>query len=70
MSTPRQSITVSRNYNPAPDACAHALELLLKPYFNSQASKGGPHDLTGNSIKECMTRQDQKGMQNADLHGN
>ncbi len=36
--------------------------------FDSQASKGGPHDLTGTSTKEC-TRPDQKGKENADLHG-
>ena len=60
---------VSREYRVAPDDCARALELLLEASFSSQASKGGPHDLTSHSTRECMTSQDQKGMQNADLHG-
>jgi hypothetical protein len=37
--------------------------------FDSQANKGGPRDLTDNTRKEC-TRPDQKGKENADLHGN
>ena len=68
MSAPRQSITVTRDYKPAPHECARALGLLLQASFNSQASKGGPHDLTGDSIKEC-TRPDKKGKESADLHG-
>ena len=35
MSSPRQNITVSREYEPMPDACVQALELLL----NKSASK-------------------------------
>jgi hypothetical protein len=31
--------------------------------------KGEEYDLTKDSTKECTTRQDKKGMQNADLHG-
>jgi hypothetical protein len=65
----RKSIAVIRTYRPELNDCTRALKMLLKPSFNSQTSKGGPHALTSNSIKECTTRQDQKGMQDADLHG-
>ena len=37
--------------------------------FDSQSSKGGSHDLTGQFTKECTTRPDKKGKENADLHG-
>jgi len=60
---------VSREYRVAPDDCARALELLLEASFSSQASKGGPHKLTSRSKKECTTSPDQKGKENADLHG-
>ncbi len=33
------------------------------------AKKGEQHDLTGSSTKECTTRPDKKGKDNADLHG-
>ena len=33
------------------------------------AKKGGQHGLTKDSTKECTTRPDKKGTQNADLHG-
>jgi hypothetical protein len=49
------------------DALAAVYKFVL---FDSQASKGGAHDLTGNSTKGCTTRSDQKGKRNADLHGN
>jgi hypothetical protein len=65
----RNAIIVSRNYRPEPDCCTHALELLLKASPNSQATKGGPHELTNHPTKECMTRQDMKGKGNADIHG-
>jgi hypothetical protein len=67
MST-HKSISIVRNYQAAPDECVRALSLLLQASLNSQVSKGGPHDLTGGSTKEC-TRPDQKGKENADLHG-
>ena len=62
-------------YRSRPDATPEAeLGALTAIYkfvlFGSQASKGGPHDLTNDSTEECTTRQDKKGMQNADLHGN
>jgi hypothetical protein len=60
---------VSREYRVAPDYCARALELLLEASFSSQASKGGPYELTSRSMKECTTSQDKKGKENADLHG-
>jgi hypothetical protein len=61
-------------YTPRADATPEAaLDVLTAVYefvlFDSQTKKGGPHDLTDNSAKECTTRQDQKGMQDADLHG-
>ena len=37
--------------------------------FESQANKGGPYGLTGHPTKECTTRPDKKGKENADLHG-
>ena len=42
---------ILREYNPEPDACARALEFLLK---NSQVIKGGPYDLRNNSTLETM----------------
>ena len=38
--------------------------------LNSQASKGGPDDLTQNVTKECTTRPEKKGTDNADVHRN
>jgi hypothetical protein len=61
-------------YAPRPDATPEGeLDALAAVYkfclFDSQVSKGGLHDLTGNSTVEYTTRPDKKGMQNADLHG-
>jgi hypothetical protein len=61
-------------YAPRPDATPEPeLSVLAAVYkfvlFDSQANEGGPHDLTSDPTKECATRQDKKGMQNADLHG-
>jgi hypothetical protein len=69
VSTTKRNISIVRDYRSAPDECIRALGLLLKASFNSQASKGGPHDLTGDSTKECTTSQDKKGQDNANLHG-
>jgi hypothetical protein len=69
MSASKRSIVVSRDYRPEPDCCTHALELLLKASPNSQATKGGSNDLTNHPTKECMTRPDKKGNENADVHG-
>jgi hypothetical protein len=38
--------------------------------FDSQASKGGPDDLTKNVTKECTTSPEKKGTDNADVHRN
>jgi hypothetical protein len=62
------------SYAPRPDATPEGeLDALAAIYkfvlFDSQASKGGLHDLTGNLTVEYTTRPDKKGMQNADLHG-
>jgi hypothetical protein len=67
MSSPRVT------YTPRPDVTPEAeLSALAAVYkfvlFDSQASKGGLHDLTGDSIKECATRQDKKGRDSAHLH--
>jgi hypothetical protein len=53
MSTPKRSVIVTRDYRPAPDNCAHALELLLKKSVRKNPAAGpserGKHDGT---IKE------------------
>jgi len=41
MSAPK-NITVSRDYNPAPDACARALATLLKSSVNTKAAEPIP----------------------------
>ncbi len=61
-------------YTPRPDATPEAeLDALAAVYkfvlFDSQANRGGPHDLTSDSMKECRTRPDKKGRDSADLHG-
>jgi hypothetical protein len=61
-------------YAPRPDATPEVeLSVLAAVYkfvlFDSQANEGGPHDLTSDPTKGCATRQDKKGMQNADLYG-
>jgi hypothetical protein len=38
--------------------------------FDSQASKGGPDDLTKNVTKECTTSPEKKGTDNTDIHRN
>jgi len=55
-------------YTPHPDATPEAqLKVLANVYryvlFDSQASKGGPHDLTSGSTKEWTTksRNERKG---------
>jgi hypothetical protein len=55
-------------YTPRPDATPEAeLNVLAEIYrfvlFDSQAKKGGPHDLTGGSTKKWTTkpRNEQKG---------
>ena len=49
MSVPRQSITVSRFYNPASDQCVRALELLLT---KSVSKEGGPATAPNDGKKE------------------
>jgi len=61
-------------YRTRNDATAEAeLSILATVYkfvlFDSQASKGGLHDLTKHSTQECKTSQDKKGRDDADLHG-
>ena len=61
-------------YSQHPDVTIEAeLSTIANVYkfvlFDSQASKGGLHDLTKNSTQECKTSQDKKGKDNADLRG-
>jgi hypothetical protein len=62
-------------YTPSHEVTAEAeLAALVATYkfvlFGSQASKGGPHDLTKNVTKECTTSPEKKGTDNADVHRN
>jgi hypothetical protein len=41
MSAPK-NITVSRDYNPAPDACVRTLDTLLKSSVNKKAAEPAP----------------------------
>ena len=64
--------SVRVTYAPRPDVTPEAELSALAAVYKfvlSQTSKGGPHDLTDDMTKECTTRPDKKGMQNADLHG-
>jgi hypothetical protein len=64
-------ITYTPHPGITPEGEVSALAAIYKfVLFGSQTSKGGPDDLTKDSIKECTTSQDKKGTQNADLHGN
>jgi hypothetical protein len=57
-------------YTPRPDATPEAeLDVLAAVYRYLLLEKGGPHDLTSDSTKDCTTRPEQKGKDNADLHG-
>ena len=68
MNNPRIVYTQCRGTSPQDerDALCAVLKFVL---FDSQANKGGSHDLTGDTTKECTARPDKKGTQNADLHG-
>jgi hypothetical protein len=48
MSAPK-NITVSRDYNPAPDDCVRALATLLKSSVNTKAPE--PNDRDGTKVK-------------------
>jgi hypothetical protein len=63
------------SYTPSHEVTAQAeLAALVAIYkfvlFDSQASKGGPDDLTKNAIQEDTASQDMKGKGNANLYGN
>jgi hypothetical protein len=47
VSAPKQAATVLRDYQPQPGAMAQAVALLVSKsvLFDSQASRGGSHDL-------------------------
>ena len=54
-----------------PEAELSALGVVYKfVLFDSQASKGGPDDLTKNVTKECTTSPEKKGTDNTDIHRN
>jgi hypothetical protein len=60
-------------YTPSDEVTAEAeLAALVATYkfvlFGSQASKGGPHDLTTDPTKKQTTGPEKKGTDNADLH--
>ena len=62
-------------YTPSHEVTAEAeLAALVATYkfilFNSQTTKGGPDDLTQNVTRECTTRPEKKGTDNADVHRN
>ena len=58
-------------YAPRPGATQEAeLSALAAVYRFLILEKGGRNDLTGTSTKECVTSQDKKGKDNADIHGN
>ena len=61
-------------YTSRPDATPEAeLDALVAVYkfvlFDSQARSGGHHDLTDDLTKKWTTRQEKKGNENADIHG-
>jgi hypothetical protein len=63
------------SYASRPDSTPEAeLSALAAIYefalLNSQAKRGGPHDLTSDSTKQRTTSPDKRGKENADLHGN
>jgi hypothetical protein len=69
LQTEAQHITVKPLLGNSPEAELDALAAVYRyVLFDSQASKGGPHDLTNNLTEECA-RLDQKGKDNADVHG-
>jgi hypothetical protein len=70
LSPAKAAITYAPRADATPEAELGALAAVYRfILFDSQASKGGLHDLTGNSTVEYTTRPAKKGMQNADLHG-
>jgi hypothetical protein len=64
-------VTYSQRPDATPESEVFALAAIYHLcLFGSQAKKGGLYDLTSDSTEECTTRLDQKGKENADLHGN
>jgi hypothetical protein len=60
-------------YTPRPDATPEAAVLAGVYKFvlvDSQATRGGLHDVTNDLTKKQTTEPDKKGKDNADLHGN
>jgi hypothetical protein len=66
----RSGIIYRPREDATPEAERNALASVFRyVLFDLRATKGDPHDLTSHLTKECTTRPDKKGMQNADLHG-
>ena len=69
MSSPR--ITYVSRPNSTTEAELEVLVALYKfVLFDSQAKRGGTHDLTNESTKKRTTGPGKKGNDNADIHGN
>ncbi len=67
MSSPRITYT-SRPYA-TPEAELDTLAAIYRfVLFDSQARRGGLHDLTDDSTKKLTIRQEKKGKENADVH--
>ena len=58
-------------YSPRPDATPEAEHSALAAVYRFLVlEKGESNDLTGTSTKECTTRPEKKGTNNADVHRN
>jgi hypothetical protein len=69
VSTPR--ITYTPRADATPEAELSALAAIYTLVLsNSQAKRGGTHDLTNESIKKRTTGPGKKGKDNADIHSN
>jgi hypothetical protein len=67
----RPHISYTPNHEVTAEAELAALAAIYKfVLFDSQASKGGPDDLTKNVTKECTTSSEKKGTDSADIHRN
>jgi hypothetical protein len=68
----KPSVIYSPRLDATPEAELNALAAVYRfVLFDSQASRGGLHDLTSDSTKKWTTRPDKpdKKGRNADLHG-
>jgi hypothetical protein len=64
-------ITRAPHPSATPEAELSALAALYRfVLFDSQAKRGGSHDLMNEVAKKRTTSTDKKGTDNADIHGN